>query len=197
MSLTSIAHQRVGATLVPGTDAVDATAGNGHDTLFLARSLGAGGRVMAIDIQATAIEQTRRRLADHAVLDQVNLIQGDHRYMLDFAKRMGLDSIHAVMFNLGYHPGGKRHITTTAPSSLAAIEAATELLSASGGILSVIAYRGHPGGQEETARVSETLYVKHQQLASQAGLEVIETDYRAGPVLYLLTLSSAIKGAQK
>ena len=42
--LTRLAHDAVRATLAPGAFAVDATAGNGHDTLFLAEAVGPGGR---------------------------------------------------------------------------------------------------------------------------------------------------------
>ena len=43
---------------------IDATAGNGHDTLFLCMLAGEKGKVAAFDIQKQAIEATRKRLED-------------------------------------------------------------------------------------------------------------------------------------
>lgn len=47
--------------------AVDATCGNGHDTLELARMVGPSGRVVAFDIQAEALESAQALLdsSDH------------------------------------------------------------------------------------------------------------------------------------
>ncbi|KAL2897179.1 putative rRNA methylase YtqB [Bienertia sinuspersici] len=53
-----------------------------------------------------------------------------------------------VAFNLGYLPGGDKGIITKSATTLLALEAAKELLLP-GGIISVVAYIGHPGGREE------------------------------------------------
>ncbi|MCG5548661.1 class I SAM-dependent methyltransferase [Halorhodospira halochloris] len=155
--LTAIAHERIADSLPPACSAIDATAGNGHDTLFLAHGVGPHGRVLSIDIQSTALEHTRRRLQQHGLLERVTLIQGDHRNMRDFVEQQGLDNIRAVMFNLGYHPGGNKEITTQVPSTLSALAAALDILSANGGTLSVMAYRGHEGGAHEADEVKRFL----------------------------------------
>ena len=50
---------------LPPLWALDATAGNGHDTLFLARSLTAcAGRLLAVDIQPQALERSAARLTE-------------------------------------------------------------------------------------------------------------------------------------
>ena len=41
---------------------IDATAGTGKDTVFLAKLVGEKGRVISMDIQEMAIEQTKKRL---------------------------------------------------------------------------------------------------------------------------------------
>ena len=61
--LTTLAQQAVAAVLGPGGLAVDATVGNGHDTLFLARRVAPRGRVFGFDIQPAALAGARRRLA--------------------------------------------------------------------------------------------------------------------------------------
>lgn len=202
-SLTSIAHERVGAALAEspsaagaaGLSAIDATAGNGHDTLFLARKVGTAGRIMAIDLQSAAIEQTRMRLQNSDLLERVSLIAGDHRYLRDFAQQLNLGTITAIMFNLGYHPGGNRALTTSPESTLLAVEAALDLLSSSGsGILSIMAYRGHPGGKQETTAVQEFLHSRQGTSSPHGGtalaVEVIDSGSNMGPVLYVVNLNS-------
>ena len=51
-------------TIVPGETVVDATAGNGNDTLFLAEYVGENGHVFAFDIQQAALESTAQRLGE-------------------------------------------------------------------------------------------------------------------------------------
>ena len=58
--LTQIAHEAIAAVLHDGDTTIDATAGNGHDTLMLARLVGESGRVIAFDVQSDAIIATRR-----------------------------------------------------------------------------------------------------------------------------------------
>jgi hypothetical protein len=57
------AHLLMEDRLRAGDAVIDATAGNGHDTLFLARLVGETGRVWAFDVQEAAINETRRRLS--------------------------------------------------------------------------------------------------------------------------------------
>jgi len=45
------AQQLLKATVEEGDTVVDATAGNGHDTLFLAQLVGDSGQVYAFDVQ--------------------------------------------------------------------------------------------------------------------------------------------------
>ena len=59
-----------------------------------------------------------------------------------------------MMFNLGYLPGGDKSIITRTESSVTAIRNGLPLLR-SGGVLTVMAYPGHEGGNEETSTVEE------------------------------------------
>ena len=77
LSVTEIVHDLVRPHVRPGDTALDATAGNGHDTLFLAQCVGPTGRVFAWDIQPLAIERTAALLAKHGVT-WVELKLGDH-----------------------------------------------------------------------------------------------------------------------
>ncbi len=178
LSVTEIVHDLVRPHVRPGDTALDATAGNGHDTLFLAQCVGPTGRVFAWDIQPLAIERTAALLTKHGVTC-VELKLGDHAELdlspLSVSERgLGgevwpvLPSDHpghagragwelaAAMFNLGYLPASDRSIATTAESSVRAIRAAAEHLRP-GGILTVLVYVGHSGGAEEAAAVGELL----------------------------------------
>lgn len=57
-----LCHEFLTAHLQPGGLYVDATCGNGHDTEFLCRLAGPTGRVLALDIQPAAVENTNTRL---------------------------------------------------------------------------------------------------------------------------------------
>ena len=151
LSVTEIVHDFVRPHLLPGDTAFDGTAGNGHDTLFLAGCVGPTGRVLAWDIQPLAIERTVALLAKHGVT-WVELTLRDHAEIEDLSS----SPFAAAMFNLGYLPASDRSVTTTADSSLRAVRAAAELLKP-GGILTVLAYVGHPGGIGEAEAVEELL----------------------------------------
>jgi hypothetical protein len=60
------------------------------------------------------------------------------------------------MFNLGYLPGSDRGCITRATSTLPALEQSLALLAPQG-VLSLLAYRGHAGGQDEAAAVTRWL----------------------------------------
>jgi Putative rRNA methylase len=58
------------------------------------------------------------------------------------------------MFNLGYFPGGDHSVITRTGETLVALDAALAALKP-GGILTVVCYPGHAGGDEESAAVAE------------------------------------------
>ncbi len=130
---------------------VDATAGNGHDTVFLARVAGPRGRVLAFDVQESALEATRRRLVSEGLESRVELIHAGHERMLDLLSGTA-GSVAGIVFNLGFLPGSDKSRVTRAETTLAALRAACTLLGMHG-LLSVHAYSGHPGGKEECRQV--------------------------------------------
>lgn len=148
---TVLAHRLVDEAMRSGDLAVDATAGNGHDTVFLAERVGESGKVVAFDIQAEAIAAARARVDAAGLGGRVEFIHGSHDRMADHAAP---GSVAAVMFNLGYFPGGDHAVITRTAGTLAALEAALSLLKP-GGVLTVVCYPGHPGGDEESAAVLE------------------------------------------
>lgn len=148
---TEFAHLLVSRHLRPGDHVVDATVGNGHDTRFLAEAVGTSGRVDGFEIQPDAIRAARERLREYP---QVILHQVGHETMADRVT----PGRAAVMFNLGYFPSGDKRIITRAETTLPALDAALALLR-DGGLLTVVVYPGHPGGEEE-ARAVDTWFAQ-------------------------------------
>lgn len=131
----------------PGDCVVDGTAGNGHDTHFLAGLTGATGKVFAFDIQAEAIQATAERVKE---FQHVELVHDSHAKIKDYVTQ----PISAAVFNLGYLPKGDHSIITKAQSTLMALEQCVELLRVHG-LLLIVVYSGHEGGSEERDAVME------------------------------------------
>ncbi len=173
MRLTEHAHAAVREVLRPGETAVDATAGNGHDTRFLSGIVGPAGHVFAFDIQPEAIARTAAW-----GLANVTLSQRSHAELASAIPMEHHGRIGAVMFNLGYLPGGDKSVRTVAESTEAALRAGLALLRP-GGILSAMAYTGHPGGLDEVAVIERVLAgYDVREVASEPGAV-------AGPRLFL------------
>ncbi|NMA03525.1 MAG: SAM-dependent methyltransferase, partial [Clostridiales bacterium] len=62
---TSFVHYVLGGKISKGDVVVDATMGNGNDTLFLARCVGPNGSVFSFDIQQIALDRTLKNLTDN------------------------------------------------------------------------------------------------------------------------------------
>lgn len=146
---TARAHREIAAVLKSGDLAIDATAGNGHDTVFLAGLVGEQGRVIAFDVQEAAISATRARLEAAELAGRVELFQESHGHLLN---RAGRGMVTAIMFNLGYFPGGDHALITRTDETLVALDQARAALKA-GGVLTIVCYPGHPGGDEESEAV--------------------------------------------
>lgn len=173
--LTEDAHAAVRTVLQSGETAIDATAGNGHDTRFLAELVGPTGRVFAFDVQPAALARTSA-LLESAGLANVTLLERDHAEIAEAVAAEFHGRIGAVMFNLGYLPGGDKAVTTRTATTIAAVRAAIGMLRP-GGVLTVIAYPGHPGGAAECDAVRELL-ADHRATETPCGAT-------GGPVLFV------------
>lgn len=155
-SLTGVAHQRLAPHIKPGDLAIDATAGNGHDTLFLARAVAPSGQVWAFDLQSAALEATRARLRAAELDARVELIEAGHEQLAAHLPAEAHGQVRAIMFNLGYLPGGDHGLITRPATTLAALNAALSML-APGGQISLLIYRAHDGGAEEAQAIERWL----------------------------------------
>lgn len=135
--------------LQPGDWALDATLGKGRDLLFLCELVGQDGKVFGFDIQEQALVYTEKLLQERGWNNRAELIQASHANLLQYLPR---ESVKAIMFNLGYLPGGDRSIVTRPESTLTALRQSLEIL-APGGMITLVVYYGHPGGLEEKKAV--------------------------------------------
>ncbi|MGI6453361.1 MAG: class I SAM-dependent methyltransferase [Syntrophomonadaceae bacterium] len=155
----NISHAALVDQVFEGDVAVDATCGKGYDTLFLASLVGNTGKVIAFDIQQEALAFSRQLLQKHHLLERVTFVHDNHKNMAKYIDR----AIKACMFNLGYLPGGNHDIKTRAADTVKAVDAAINLLIP-GGIITIVFYPGHEGGQEEMEQVLNYLAGLSQRL---------------------------------
>jgi len=145
-------HDYIKSIVQTGDIVIDATAGNGNDTLMLAKLVGEKGRVYSFDIQEKAIDNTYKKLSDEGVENRVILIKDGHQNMDKYVSEKG--KVKAVMFNLGYLPGGDHSISTKPDTTIEAIKKAMDIIM-TGGLISIVVYYGGDTGFEERDKVME------------------------------------------
>lgn len=121
---------------------IDATVGNGNDTLFLCKI---SKFVYGFDIQGEAIKNTEKKLTN---FNNYSLFLSSHENVLEYVK----EDVKAVIFNLGYLPNGDKEITTLYPKTIIAIKRCISLL-APGGIICITLYPGHENGRLESINI--------------------------------------------
>ena len=147
-----LAREVLRALIQPGDTAVDATMGNGYDTEILCTLTGETGHVYAFDVQEQALAETRKRLEAGGLLSRAELIRDGHEHMRDHVA----GPVRAVVFNLGWLPGGDHGVTTRWETTRAALEAALEMI-VPGGAAVICAYPGHGEGLRELLALREFL----------------------------------------
>jgi SAM-dependent methyltransferase len=145
-----ISHFILTREIKPGDMVVDATCGNGSDTLLLAELVGHSGHVFGFDIQPQAISNTREKLKEAGLENRATLYNVGHELLDEYIKM----PINTILFNLGYLPGACHRIITTKETTLAGVRAGMNLLKPKGMVIAVL-YPGHEGGQEEAVSLIE------------------------------------------
>lgn len=146
----ALSHEYIKNTATCGGIFVDATCGNGYDTLLLSTLAGEGGRVYGFDIQPEAIEKTKQRLSDESPHKNTTLICDGHENMEKYID----GEIDLCMFNFGYLPGADHKKATKKDTSLKAIGVALKLLRKRG-IITLCVYSGGDTGFEEKDAILE------------------------------------------
>eukprot|EP00172_Hildenbrandia_rubra_P004604 Plantae.Rhodophyta-Hildenbrandia_rubra.ctg9640.p1 GENE.Plantae.Rhodophyta-Hildenbrandia_rubra.ctg9640~~Plantae.Rhodophyta-Hildenbrandia_rubra.ctg9640.p1 ORF type:complete len:363 (+),score=91.73 Plantae.Rhodophyta-Hildenbrandia_rubra.ctg9640:2470-3558(+) len=137
-----------------GDNVVDATCGNGKDSVDLLKMLRRAGEGMLIcvDLQNDAIENTKTTIAEERHGDVVvEFHQMSHE---SFPTSIKPETVALVVYNLGFLPGGDESLITMPETTLKSLDAATKLLRPFG-MISVMLYQGHEGGMEEKRKVLE------------------------------------------
>lgn len=143
-NINEVVHQWLTAICDKNTIAIDATAGNGHDTVFLANIC---KEVIAFDISRKAIENTQRACEG---LSNVILLHQSHDQMINMVRKADL-----AVFNLGYLPKGDKSVITLPETTVKALNQLK--LIAPGGYVCITCYLAHPGGKEEHLAVLDWL----------------------------------------
>ncbi|MDU7074511.1 MAG: class I SAM-dependent methyltransferase [Streptococcus peroris] len=148
-----LAHDFLAEIISKEDIVVDATMGNGYDTLFLARL---AKQVYAFDIQEQALEKTSLRLQEAGLANVKLLLQG-HETVDQF-----VGEVKAAIFNLGYLPSADKNIITKPQTTIEALEKLCRMLI-KGGRIAIMIYYGHEGGDIERDAVMDFVSQLPQQ----------------------------------
>ena len=149
----AMAHDFLAQVITKDDIVVDATMGNGHDTLFLAKL---AKQVFAFDIQEQALEKTRQRIQE-AGFTNVELILQGHETVDQY-----VSDVKAAIFNLGYLPSADKSIITQPQTTIEALDKLCQML-VKGGRIAIMIYYGHEGGDIERDAVMDYVSQLPQQ----------------------------------
>ena len=135
---------------------VDATCGNGHDLLYLAKRAQKGCHLFGIDIQMKAINSSKELLKTNDIAPDVSLTFIHDSHDLALAHQLKDEVIDLMIFNLGYLPGGNHKVITKPHQTIDAIDEGLHKLSKSG-VITIVAYPGTPEGMEEMQSLTSYL----------------------------------------
>ena len=173
VGILQLAKDRLAQNANPNGVYIDFTMGRGRDTLFLC-SIAPQGKVYAVDIQPSALEQTADLLAQHNMTNAERILDSHH----NFAKYYG-GEIDGGLFNLGFLPGGDKSITTQRGSTISAVKDSMKALK-HGGAIGVAVYPGHEEGRlegEELQQYFSTVDKKEYDIFIYRLLNVPESPY--------------------
>lgn len=212
ISVTDRCHKILAKYISEGDTVIDCTAGGGADTLFLAKSVGTGGCVLAFDVQETALNVTEKLLQKNGFLckrfvsssqpdfsseiktdnksfsssnidPSVLLIHDSHEKIGTFFSILPKNAPSVIMYNLGYLPGGDHSIVTKAGTTLTSVRASLDIIKENG-IISIVTYPGHEEGARENKMVNELLSDLPPDRFEV--LTIAQTNRSNAPVLYLI-----------
>ena len=145
------------------------TCGNGYDTEFLA---GISEKVIAVDIQIDALENTQNRCAMHQNID--------YKHMSHDLLTLS-EPVDGLIYNLGYLPGSDKSIITRANSTVESLKNCLPMVTK---FIAISCYRKHDGGNEEYHAVKD--YVE----ATFKNVKTLEYETKLSPVTFLIEIES-------
>ncbi|WP_096270979.1 class I SAM-dependent methyltransferase [Paucisalibacillus globulus] len=165
-TILNYSHHLLEEIIEPGETVIDATCGNGNDTLFLSKLVGEFGEVIALDIQEQAIDNTDQLLMEHNC-SNVSLVLDSHANIENYLIKELEGNIGGAIFNLGYLPKSDKSVVTEGESTVKAIDTILQYLKKGGRIILVV-YYGHEGGEEE-----KNIILKHVMSLDQKNYSVL------------------------
>lgn len=145
--ILNFAHHLLEESAEEGDVVIDATCGNGNDTLFLSKLVGSSGSVLAFDVQSQAISNTKEALIKND-RDNVSLIHDSHENIIDYLPDEMYKKIGGAIFNLGFLPKSDKSIITKSYSTIIAMDTILSFLKKNG-LIVIVVYHGHEGGKQE------------------------------------------------
>ncbi|KAA9197694.1 SAM-dependent methyltransferase [Enterococcus durans] len=145
-------HSLLEEILQPGDHVIDATMGNGYDTVFMAEKIGKTGHVYSFDIQKEALLSTKSKLTEQDLLDRTSLFLQGHETLGTVVEEA--QPIKAGIFNLGYLPKSDKSVITLPETTRTAMEEILKRLVSRGRMILVV-YYGHDGGEKKLDMVQD------------------------------------------
>lgn len=145
---------------------IDATLGNGYDTIKLCEKVGKNARVYAFDIQKDAILKAKEKIKEKG-FENVEYILDSHENMTKYVS----EKVKAVIFNLGYLPGGDKNIHTNPETTIKAIDEALSVIS-DDGFISIMIYHG-----KDTGTIERDEVLKYLKALDHKKYTVLITDF--------------------
>lgn len=144
--IINYAHHLLEESVNEGELVIDATCGNGNDTLFLSKTVGNEGHVLAFDIQEQAIRNTKQLIKENGFAN-VSVINDSHAHIEKYLSEEE-QTIGGAIFNLGYLPRSDKTVITEGKSTITAIDTILQFLKKDG-LVVIVVYHGHEGGKDE------------------------------------------------
>ena len=166
-SILTFAHSLLKKAIQDGDIAIDATVGNGHDTVFLCNLVGERGHVYGFDIQKEAISRTTERLQVEETPNRATLFDIGHEQLIHQIPTHDFPKIKGAIFNLGYLPKGDKSIVTKGNTTISAVEQLLSIMPKEAVIILVV-YHGHPEGKLERDQLMDYVTTIDQKQAHVA-----------------------------
>ncbi len=148
--------------------AIDATAGNGNDGLFVLTHANSPFTLHCCDIQEVALTNTKEKIGNYA--NKFNVFF-HHKNHLDLFRECDSE-IDLILFNLGYLPGGNHHIRTSTDNTIQTLKFAEKIVRP-GGVISIVAYSGTEEGRAESIAVKNWSSSLSQKIWNVLQVEMI------------------------
>ncbi len=146
-------HQIIDLVLREKDIVIDATIGNGKDSLFISNYI-KKGHLYGFDIQTIAIQHTKELLNENN-FNNYTFIHRNHKFIKEELPYLK-NKVSLIIYNLGYLPGGDKKITTTYQDTIHSIKEGLELLN-NKGIILITVYPGHKEGFKESVEIQQFL----------------------------------------